>query len=209
MRWNVAGDKMADDDEENFLDNDSVEGVSNNLYEWTFEQAIMVATPIDKDERSFLNWYSPNGQRMPALVKKLAVDYDTTFRLSSQTLHAHGISILMHKHEDIISLLTNLQSQLSENYESEIFNETGKYKNCFLTSHTKLIVISDHATADVIGDLSIILHTPKIYISTAAMMYSMVTSSDISAATKEYYEKKIKSFETGLKTVQSIALGNV
>jgi uncharacterized protein YqgQ len=200
---------MPNDDEDNFLDNDEITGVSDNLYEWTYEQAILVTAPIDKDERAFLNWYSPNGQRMPALVKKLAIDYDVTFRLAAQTLHAHGMSILLHNHEDMISLLTNLQSQLSENYESEIFNETGKYKNCFLTSHTKLIVISDLATADVIGDLSIILHTPKIYVSTAAMMYSLVTSSDISAPTKEYYEKKIKSFETGLKTVQSIALGNV
>jgi len=200
---------MASDNiDANFLDTDEIEAVSASMHEWSFEQAVIVAQPIDKDERTLLNWYSPNGQRLPALIKKLATDYDMSYRLALQTAHIHGMAILSERHSETIKVLSDLQSQLSENMESNVFDETGKYKNTFLPSHYKLAVVTDHATADMIGDLSVTIRTPRIYLSSAAILYSLSTA-EITPQTKEYLDKQIRGFETGLNTVRNIALGNV
>lgn len=192
-----------------FLDEDEIEGVSDHLHDWTFEQAVMVAAPIDKEDRTILNWYSPNGQRTPALIKKLADDYEVSYRLALQSAHAHGMAILTNANSEPITLMTGLQSQLAENFESGIFDETGKFKNCFVQSHYKMVVVTDFATADMLSDLSVVLRTPKVYLSTAAVLYSLRTSSEITQSTKDYFTKQLKSFESGLKTLQLLALGNV
>jgi hypothetical protein len=45
---------MANDDEENFLDNDETEGVSSSVHDWTFDQVMVLGLPefLLKNEHS-------------------------------------------------------------------------------------------------------------------------------------------------------------
>jgi hypothetical protein len=202
MRWNVAGDKMANDDEENFLDNDETEGVSSSVHDWTFDQIMVMGLPaIPTEERKLINWSCPDPMFTTKALRYIGKQYDVSFSIIVQNALVHGFSIFQHEHATIISLMGNLDDAAIIN-ESDTYVNHLTYKPIVARDVQRMVTTTDVATAELMGNIAAIVGTSRTHLAATCILMSLRTGDVVPNQVKDRFQKHINSFETGLKMYQ-------
>jgi hypothetical protein len=196
---------LDEEDNANFLDNDEIEGVSDNLYDWTFDQVVVLGVPsIAAEERSPVNWYCPNPLKVTKAMRVIGRQYDLSFSLVVQNAFAHGFSIALHKHAQTIDMINALDDAATMN-DSEEYFEHLTYKPILGRDVRRMVTVTDSATAELAGNNAAILGTSRSHFAGYCILLSLITGDLVPQTSKKEFEKHINYFENGLKSYTFVA----
>jgi hypothetical protein len=192
------------DDNANFLDTDEIESVSDGFYNWSFEQAMLMWTPIPGEDRTIINWNCPNPLYTIKIIRHMSTLHETSFGTVTQVANAHGFAIASNLFSETIDLMNNLDSVAVENFTEEYFDHL-IYKPTIGTNVKQMVVVTDHATADAMGSIAGSLGTSRAQLAGACILLSLCQSDLIPQKAKLSLQKHIKHFEKGVKTYSALA----
>ena len=185
-------------DGHNILDDATMEVVSDNIADWTFEQVLGVTNPIPKDERSVINFRVPRYNYSVAAIRDLARSLSTSFTVVTRVALPHGFSIYSRKWKDSINTLNALDSAALDTENQQYFNFRMVRPTIDLNRgevSRRIPVVTSHALADAIGNQSAILGTSISHLVGYCILLSLVTSDTINPHAKTHFQKYINGFE--------------
>ena len=194
-----------DPDEPDFLGNDEVEGISSELYDWTFDQVISLGAPaIPDDERTLINWYCPDPLRTIKELRYVATQYDISFSAATQAALPHGYSKATHDFTSIIDVVSHLDGAAVVNGSTEYFEHL-VYKPVIGRELRRMAVFTDRTTAEAMGNTAGILGTSRSHLAGACILMSICTADLLPEATKISFSKHISRFSKGISMYQNMA----
>jgi hypothetical protein len=198
---------MAQDEEDNanFLDNDEIAGVSDNLYDWTLDQVMVLGLPsLPVEERKPINWNCPEPLYSTKAIRHIGRQYEVSFSIVVQNALAHGFPMFQHKHQNVVSLIGNLDDAAvtsdSENYVNHLV-----YKPILGRDIRRLVTVTDIETAEQMGNTAAILGTSRSHLAGVCILMSLITGDLVPEVTKQRFQKHVSAFETGLKMYEIMA----
>jgi len=186
-------------------EDDSVEGVSDNIYEWDFDQVAVVGLPsIPDEERSVINWYCPEHLKTTKILRYAANQYEISFTEVVTAALPHGYAILTHELADAINVITALDSAAVVNDGEDYFNHL-IYKPVVGKDVRRLLTATSRETAEAMGNTSSILGTSRSHFAGACILRSVSTSSVLPVNAVKYLEKHVAGFVKGVELYQKLA----
>lgn len=195
---------MSDNEDVNFLDHDEIETVSDSFHDWSFEQAMLMRTPIPGEERTLINWNCPNPLHTIKILRHMSNLHEVSFGTLVQVANFHGFSIAQNVFSETITLMNNLDSVAVENFAEEYFDHL-IYKPTIGNNIKQMVVVTDHQTADAMASIAGSLGTSRAQFAGACILMSLCQSDLMPQKAKASLEKHIKHFEKGVKTYSSLA----
>jgi hypothetical protein len=198
---------MAQDEEDNanFLDNDEIVGVSDHLHDWTLDQVMVLGLPaLPTEERKPINWNCPEPLHTTKAIRQISRQYEVSFSVVVQNALAHGFPMFQHKHQNVISLISNLDDAAitsdSEDYVNHLV-----YKPTLGRDVRRLTTVTDIETSESMGNVAAIIGTSRAHLAGACILMSLCTGDLVPEVTIKRFEKHVKAFETGLRMYEIMA----
>jgi len=196
--------KKSDDSDDNFLDHDELEMVSSDRHAWTFDQVIMVAEDIPRDDRIMVTSTVPRYYHTVAIVRALASDYDVSMNLVFQAALEHGVAMFEHTYSDLLTLLENLERTAISNDTRDYFEHSVRV-NFGRDDVGKYPVYCTPVTSAALTNMSGLLRSSKKDIAGAAILMSLLTDPNLDASSKTMLESKIRKIKLTLSLQKTVA----
>lgn len=207
---------MNEESIEQFEDFGETVAVAPHAHEWTFEQYLSLYQSPPADRKQLINWYAVNGRHTTAAIRVLAEDMSGadshySFAIVTQAALVHGFAIFTHEYTQLIETVKVLdRAALDRNGEAnDDYFQLLAFKPVVVDnqkSKSLLPVATDSETAGKIGLIASVLGTSRVQLSTACIMYSLMTSDLFSSTAKKAFDEKLKRFKAGLDVFQSVAI---
>jgi hypothetical protein len=200
---------MVEEGNANFLDEDRVEGVSDNLYEWTFEQVIMIAAPIPEGDSKLINWNAPYHQHTNATIRFLATQYEVSYGVIVQSAITHGFSMFMHEFDGVVQTLNTLDGAAINRGNKRYFILRSCHPSIDLNgtiSTRRMMATTDKQTANALGNVAGILGTGRSHLAANCIFKSLMTSDGLEKPVIDTFAEYVDGFESGIRMCQDAAM---
>lgn len=198
MADNLDADLFSDD-------NDEVVVTSDRLHDWVFDQVVFAGLPaIPAEERAPINWNCPDPLYTTKAIRYIGRQYELSFSHAIQHTISHGFAILEHKHASILDLVNNLDDTAITN-DSTGYITNLVYKPVLGKNVRRLVTITDHETAERMGNFAATVGTSRSHLAGVCVLTSFCTGMLIPKPTIERFQQHIDVFERGLKIYEMIA----
>lgn len=201
---------LDEEDNANFLDNDEIEGVSDNLYDWTFEQVIVLAAPIPDEEAKMINWYAPYHQHTNAAIRLLATSYDVSYGVVVQAAISHGFSKFTHEFDDVIKMIGALDGAALNNGNKKYFILRSCHPSIDLNgtiTTRRMPATTDRQTANALGNIAGVLGTGRSHLAANCIFKSLITSDALEKPVHDTFSEYVDGFESGIRLCRDAAIG--
>lgn len=204
----VLSDSALDGNMSNLIPLDDLDalGVAPDMHDWTFEQAVTVYTSPDKDSRTMINCYLPDGRQTAAAIRLLSKDVERNFSIVMQSALVHGFAIFNHKYSKLLITIEALDDTATNSGNEKYFKNL-HYRSCIPEATSERTIIATHTEiASAMALIAKILGTSRSHLASACIMYSLLQSDLIAKPIKTKFEMYLKGYELSLEMFQFIAI---
>jgi len=202
--------KEEDDLRRQMLDDEDsavAEPISGKISEQTFEEALAVASPLTRDERILINWYTPEGRVIPAIIRDISSSTGLSYSLIVETALAHGFALFSEKHKDAIELVRGLDTASLGMSAKSLYFQYLNHKPVIGKNIMRERVCTDEPTSEELNRVASILNTSRAHLAGCCILTSLCSSEVyISEESKKFLREFIVEFEIHMELMQVHAI---